>query len=115
MMHDGNVSLPRKDCPPPAPAAPTDAAKTLVAAPDLRVLSFTLAIDTVQASLSAPNGGIVLISIPHTPFWSAEIDGRPAALVSVNATQMAVAVPKGGERLSLRYHRPSLLEKLRSR
>jgi hypothetical protein len=41
------------------------------------------------------------------PYWSATVDGRPAAVVRAQGSMMAVRVPPGAQRVLLRFHSSS--------
>ncbi|MGE5505897.1 MAG: YfhO family protein [Actinomycetota bacterium] len=87
-------------------------AGALPASAAMTVRRYALPADAVTAEVEAPSGGTLVVAIPFTPWWTATVDGRPVDIVPVNAAQMAVSVPAGGRSVELRYHRPTLREKL---
>lgn len=51
----------------------------------------------IAANLAAP--GLVVLSDNWVPYWTAEVDGKPAPVLRAYGTFMAVAVPEGGHRV----------------
>ncbi|WP_173976736.1 hypothetical protein [Magnetospirillum sp. LM-5] len=92
--------------------APQDTLASLRPTNSLSVARFDLITDGIVAQVDAPDGGVVVVSIPFSPYWSAKADGSPAVLQPVNGSQMAAAIPAGTRSVELRYHRPMLREKL---
>ena len=84
------------------------------AKPSLRVTGIDKVRDGYTVTVSAADGGVVVLNTPQIPFWSVTVDGNPGqALVAANFIHMAVRVPPGAERLEFRYHRPTLIETVR--
>ena len=63
-------------------------------------------------SLSAPEGGVVLINTIPLPYWSAQADGKKVAAVPANGIHLAVKVPPKTKHLNVRYLRPLLRERI---
>lgn len=78
-----------------------------------KVAAFDLVVDGFDIEIDAPEGGIIVINAVDQPFFKATVDGMPAPIVSVNGIQIAVPVPPGSRNLRLRYHRPTVGERLR--
>ena len=55
---------------------------------------------------------MVVLNATWSPFFSATVDGRPATTLAVNGFQTGLIVPTGRHRIAIRYHRPTLAEKL---
>lgn len=85
------------------------------ARPSLTVDSFRLEPEAIEVRVTAPDGGIVVVNVPHLPFWHAEADGKPTGVFPANLAQMAILVPKDASLIRLTYHRPSLKESLKMR
>lgn len=58
----------------------------------------------LEATLSAPRAGLVVVLDPFFPGWSARLDGRPTTLLRANFAFQAVAVDAGRHTLRLEYH-----------
>lgn len=95
-----------------AQIAASDAVGLQSGAQDLSVTGFTLVQDGIDVTVAAPHGGVVVINDGYLPFWAATADGRAATVMPVNGFQMGVVVPAGARVVHLRYHRPTLSEKL---
>lgn len=78
----------------------------------LEVTKFALVKDGIDVSVVAPEGGIVVINLPHTRFWRATQDGKSSELFPVNQIHMAVPVTPGTQQVRLRYDRPLLRQRL---
>jgi hypothetical protein len=79
---------------------------------DLMITSVAQGGDRVTIGTSSATGGIAVINMPWTPFWTAHIDGRASEIVPVNMVQMAVAVPPGTATVHLEYRRPTIHRRL---
>lgn len=78
---------------PEVPPAGAEASATLLAFDPERVL--------VESRSTAP--GLLVLAEPWYPGWEAQVDGRDAACVPVNAWMRAVPVPPGRHRVTLRF------------
>ncbi|NQV57930.1 MAG: hypothetical protein HQ503_18865 [Rhodospirillales bacterium] len=78
----------------------------------LKINEFQMVRDGVDISLDAPDGGVVIVNLPHTPFWQAEQNGIPLELFPTNQIHMGIAAPPGSKNIKLRYRRPLLRDKL---
>ena len=78
----------------------------------LTVESFRQVTDGYQASVNAPDGGVLAVNTVALPFWHATADGKPLSIAAVNQIQMAVRLPPGTEEVLFQYHRPSLQDVL---
>ncbi|WP_156520905.1 YfhO family protein [Magnetospirillum moscoviense] len=110
--HPGFYELVRRHGPDGGIVAAEDTLASLRPTNSLSVVGFDLVTDGIDARVDAPDGGVVVVSIPFSPYWSAKIDGNPVVLQPVNGAQMAMAIPAGTRAVELRYHRPRLREKL---
>lgn len=61
-----------------------------------------------RVEVEAPRGGLLAINALHYPYFTARVDGRPAELASANMVQMVIAVPPGGQEVTVSYSRPTL-------
>ena len=59
--------------------------------------------DRWTVSTEAAAAGYLVITEANAPGWRAEVDGRPAAVVTANLVFRAVAVPAGTHTVVLRY------------
>jgi hypothetical protein len=81
--------------------------------PSLKVKGFQLVRDGVDVQVEAPDNGLLVVSIPSTPYWKAYLGKNGSALpFPVNVSQMAVAVPAGTEQVTFRYERQLLRQKI---
>jgi hypothetical protein len=79
---------------------------------DLTVDDYTLGPDSIDIRVSAPAGGVVVVNIPHLPFWRAMADQTPVRPIEVNLIHMALKVPPGTRIVRLSYYRKTLGKKL---
>ena len=56
----------------------------------------------------AGRAGILVVSVNHSPFWRAEINGKAAPILRAYGTFMAVVVPAGSSDIRFRYEPPGL-------
>jgi hypothetical protein len=80
--------------------------------PAMAVDGFRLGRDEIEAAVTAPAGGVLVVNMPYTPFWSAEADGQPVAVAAANRVHTALRIPAGANRVVLRYHRPTVGERI---
>lgn len=80
----------------------------------LQVLEFDLVGDGFLSRVKAPDRGMIVFNVPHSPFWRAYIDGREAESFPVNMIHTGVIVPSGATHVNLRYRRPLLRDKIKS-
>ncbi len=66
--------------------------------------------DMVTGSISVESPQILCFAIPYSKGWTAQIDGKEAALMQANTMYMAVALEPGTHRVALAYHTPLLKE-----
>ena len=76
------------------------------------VLSYAKVLNGYDIELDGVRGGAVIVNVPFTPFWRGRVDGIAVPVVAANGIQMAVAAPAGGKRMTVRYERPLLREKI---
>jgi hypothetical protein len=76
------------------------------------VQRFELVVDGYDIVVDAPDGGVIVINAANQPFFTGTADGVAIPLVSVNGIQTALAVPPGARDLKIRYHRPTVGERL---
>lgn len=71
--------------------------------------------DGYDVTVSAPDGGILVVNAPYLPFWraTADADTAPLPIVAANMVHMAIAIPPGAHKVSIRYERPRLRDRLR--
>ena len=82
------------------------------AAGALRVRRFTLVRDGFEIELDAEDGGLVVLNTPYYSFWHATADGRVVAVFPVNGIHTAISVPPGARRLSVRWNRKLLRDRV---
>jgi hypothetical protein len=68
--------------------------------------------DGYDVTLDAPKGGILVFNNNYLPFWQARADAKPLTIVPANAIHMAIKVPAGTQKITIRYSRPLLREKI---
>jgi hypothetical protein len=73
-----------------------------------RVSTVEVADDTRRFSVTAPDGGVLVLRDRAESGWRVQIDGRQAAWTVANAVQMAVAVPPGSRLVTVEYQHPLL-------
>ncbi len=64
--------------------------------------------DQVQIRVAATSPALLVVSESADPNWRASIDGQPAAILTANHIQRAVALPAGEHVVEMRYDSPSL-------
>ncbi|HUS65322.1 MAG TPA: YfhO family protein, partial [Kofleriaceae bacterium] len=64
--------------------------------------------EEVALACVAPDGGYAVLLDRFAPGWSAEVDGRAAAIERADLLVRAVAVPPGRHRVLFRYRAPGL-------
>lgn len=70
------------------------------------VEQFTYRGSSIEVQGRAEEPGVLLISATYAPGWTATVNGAPASLVRAQYQFMAVQVPAGEVRVSLRYVPP---------
>ncbi|WP_043743015.1 DUF6044 family protein [Paramagnetospirillum magneticum] len=65
------------------------------------------------AKVIAPEGGLFVLNVPKTRFWTVSIDGRPAEVFAVNGIQMGVEIYPGAREIRFEYRRPRVADLLR--
>jgi uncharacterized membrane protein YfhO len=60
----------------------------------------------VRIKLTAPAACLAVISESYYPFWRAEMDGQPVAVLQVSCGLMGVELPAGSHTITLRYQPP---------
>ena len=78
----------------------------------MRVNNYSLETDTVNATISAPEGGVLIVNIPFSSHWYAYNNGKSIPIVQVNLVQMAIPVAKDSKTITLRYKRQTIVEKI---
>jgi uncharacterized membrane protein YfhO len=58
---------------------------------------------SVRAMISAPQGGLLIVSVKSYPGWKAWIDGKETAIVNVNGLVQGVWVAPGSREVVLRF------------
>lgn len=69
---------------------------------------YELVRDGFDITVSAPDGGVVLVNTSHLPFWQVWIDDVAGEAVPANFIHMAIQVPPGARHVKIRYCRPSV-------
>ncbi len=59
--------------------------------------------DRVEARVRSDRDAVVVFSVTRYPGWSAEVDGRPARIVTADAAFMAVFVPEGEHTVTIKF------------
>jgi len=63
----------------------------------------------VSGTVDSARDGLLFLSIPYTPGWSASVDGRPVETIRVNTTYTGVPVSAGKHTVVLTYMTPGLV------
>jgi len=74
-----------------------------------RVIGSRLQFDRAEIDVDAAGRALLVCSITRHRYWSATIDGTPAALVGVNVQYQGVVVPAGRHTIRLRYRNPIVI------
>lgn len=72
------------------------------------VSSMQIRSSEVRLDVNCPADAFLVVGITWSPYWRAEIDGKPARMIRVNHAQMGLKVPAGSTNVSLRYVPPYL-------
>jgi hypothetical protein len=64
--------------------------------------------ESMTVEVSAPNPGALVVQRTHLPIYRAALDGEPVGLYAVNLHRMAVKVPPGQHRVTIRVERGPL-------
>ena len=89
----------------------SDASKIDIS-PNLTLSSISVVKDGYDLHVEAPSSGFLLVNNTHLPFWKAYVNGVATEIVPVNLIEMGVVIPKGGGNITLRYQRPSIIQRL---
>jgi len=68
-----------------------------------------LGTNRVSGTVDSPQDGVLFLSIPYTPGWTAEVDGKPVDTLRVNTTYTGVPVSAGKHTVELTYMTPWLI------
>lgn len=72
--------------------------------------------DGYRLDLDLPEGGLVVVNVPWTPFWQASADdGAALTVASANLIHTVIAVPAGTRGVTLLHRRPLLRQLLAAR
>lgn len=71
----------------------------------LEVRRYTKSGRGFSVSVSAPQGGVLVINTAYLPFWSAWAEGKELAIFPVNEIQTGIVVPAGIETVNVLYKR----------
>lgn len=72
----------------------------------LRIVSFSH--NEIHADIAPQRDGLLVVSIPFAPGWTATVDGSSVATIRANMGFTALEVPAGSHRVALRYRAPGL-------
>lgn len=64
--------------------------------------------DRMAGRIASPHGGLLFLSIPFAPGWSATVDGRPADILRSNVGFSGIHIPAGEVRIDMTYDPPAL-------
>jgi uncharacterized membrane protein YfhO len=64
--------------------------------------------DSLSGTVTSRGDGLLFLSIPYSPGWSATVDGRPAQIMHANVGFSGIAVTSGSHHVELRYATPGL-------
>ncbi len=78
----------------------------------LDIQNVSLVADGFDINLSATAASVTIVNSVYSPFWRAYADGVPTDVIEANMVHMAVTVPVGTKKLTLRYERQMLQEKI---
>jgi hypothetical protein len=62
--------------------------------------------DRIDLSVDLAAPGLLVLSEAPAPGWSAEVNGRPAEILTVNAVSRGLALPAGAHEISMRFEPP---------
>jgi len=62
----------------------------------------------LSGTVNSEKPGILFLSMPYSPGWSARVDGKPAEVLQVNTGYSGVPVPAGEHQVELSYSTPGL-------
>jgi uncharacterized membrane protein YfhO len=68
-----------------------------------------LGTNRVTGTVDSPKEGVLFLSIPYSPGWTARVDGEPVQTVRVNTTYTGVPVESGKHSVVLTYMTPGLV------
>lgn len=64
----------------------------------------------LSGTIKADEPQILLLTIPYSEGWSAQVDGEPAKLMRADTAFMAIDLPAGEHRIELHYMTPGLVQ-----
>ena len=64
----------------------------------------------LSGTIKADEPQILLLTIPYSEGWSAQVDGEPAKLMRADTAFTAIDLPAGEHRIELRYMTPGLVQ-----
>ncbi|MGZ8811028.1 MAG: hypothetical protein ACXW29_07810, partial [Thermoanaerobaculia bacterium] len=70
------------------------------------VLGVSEASSSARLRVRSSGDALLVASITRHKYWSAFVDGKPAALIPVNLAYQALRVPGGVHEIELRYSNP---------
>jgi hypothetical protein len=79
---------------------------------NLKVEDYRLVEDGFDINVDAPNGGLLIINVPHNPFWVASADRADIKTFPANLIHTGTVVPAGAKSIKIRYKRALLSEKI---
>ncbi|MCL2881662.1 MAG: YfhO family protein [Coriobacteriia bacterium] len=62
--------------------------------------------DTITGTVSADKAKLLCLTIPYSKGWSAQVDGKPAAVLNVNTLWCGLYLPAGNHTITLHYETP---------
>jgi len=62
--------------------------------------------DHIEMNLNGTSSGVLIVSNTYSPYWIAEIDGKPAPIFPVHHTYWGVKVAPGDRNVQFRYEPP---------
>ena len=57
----------------------------------------------------APDGGMVVINVPFSPFWTASSSATKLEVFPVNQIQMGIAIPAETSSIVVEYKKPEII------
>ena len=64
----------------------------------------------LAGNVRAEEPQVLLLTIPYSDGWSAQVDGKPAKIMRADTAFMAIDLPAGEHRVELRYATPGLMQ-----
>ena len=78
---------------------------------DLKILDYSIVKNGFDVTVEKGSKGVLIVNVPHLPFWKARSDGKELKVAPANGIHMAIGIPESTRIIEIRYERPLLREK----